>query len=708
MSRLLEQKDTVIQEWTNRVKTMQGSDLPLAGSQARDGIDPQAAQPALTSGDITFHSTGSHGRPSVAKQAIERLRQSVFGVPFVMGGRDYSFLCPKKARPLTRSDFNHIVWHVLHVPEHIVSEDQLHTLFDILDLENKKAVSRQQLVDFAHAGPTWDGYRSHRFVVSEPRAGHTAQGGFGEASCTTTDGGVGDGMLGRGPMSEATNQRMRGAGPLRVAMSSEAISDKEHTLLQEQEALLSGHYDLISHAATLVLQTGAGSEGDAETNRKENHVTKDVDALLERSSAVRQGVMKGKTDQVRNQSAIIGHGHDHSVSFTLYLAGLTLADLDSRTTLDLRQSMALSLDIEPAQIAAQGLKAGSAIMYILVSRIKTGSAARAMFDFVKVKARTHELLDENKFGPYNVTDVKVSYAPRPDALVDLANASTPILAEADLCDDAEVDPMANTPDALEVFEQTIDGCPSTNTTTVEDNDPPALQGPKPEHSAAIATSAKQEEQSYATKQTAVLVDKLKAVLAKLLVAHRTLRVSPATSVDEDVNTGEPMAYVEATITSARDLPAMKKVKNSSDAYVVASIDYTAGGANDEISYNALLIPSGETYKTQTAWDTRHPRSVFGVSRGRRVVLCETEKVCACVCTCRPGKEGVSGDLFLLTYICPTIRWNQYFMMKPVQSIYGTIRFSLKDNMGTGTGRDALIGWADVKLEVSYAHASAHE
>ena len=111
-----------------------------------------------------------------------------------------------------------------------------------------------------------------------------------------------------------------------------------------------------------------------------------------------------------------------------------------------------------------------------------------------------------------------------------------------------------------------------------------------------------------------------------------------------------MAYVEATITSARDLPAMKKVKNSSDAYVVASIDYTAGGANDEISYNALLIPSGKTYKTQTAWDTRHPRSVFGVSRGRRVVLCETEKVCACVCTCRPGKEGVSGDLFLLTYM----------------------------------------------------------
>ena len=41
------------------------------------------------------------------------------------------------------------------------------------------------------------------------------------------------------------------------------------------------------------------------------------------------------------------------------------------------------------------------------------------------------------------------------------------------------------------------------------------------------------------------------------------------------------------------------------------------------------------------------------------------------------------------------------MMKPVQSIYGTIRFSLKDNMGTGTGRDALIGWADVKLEVSH-------
>ena len=168
---------------------------------------------------------------------------------------------------------------------------------------------------------------------------------------------------------------------------------------------------------------------------------------------------------------------------------------------------------------------------------------------------------------------------------------------------------------------------------------------------SVQPANKHEPSSTVSKQTAVVADKLGTILAKLLDARRTLHTGAASGVDED-SQGRPVAFVEATVVNARDLPAMKKIKASTDAYVAVSIEYeeAPGVGGRAGQHEALMATSGVAYKTQTCWDSRHPR------------------------------------------------WDHTFSIKDVRSRYGSVRFSVMDNSNTGHGRDVPIGFAVVSLE----------
>ena len=233
------------------------------------------------------------------------------------------------------------------------------------------------------------------------------------------------------------------------------------------------------------------------------------------------------------------------------------------------------------------------------------------------------LLDSNKFGPYTVSDIKVQYVQGPERLTfdepetHISSAPPTVPAEAvpvtgtasdgvdahtdnatglvdtvlvpsapDRAGDETTDPDAEAYALLESIrsvtpqgrQTTADE--ATKSETLHENGSASgetaetLPSPLPSSSSSkdlmpdrgfvfggTAVRTKYEPSSTVSKQTAMIADKLATTLARLLDARRTLRQGPTSGVDED-DQGRPMAYVEATVVSARDLPAMKKIKAS--------------------------------------------------------------------------------------------------------------------------------------------------